>query len=136
MRRKLALGDFEVVEQCACGGDGGGVVFRLHPIGVQILAAKVLRKQGERGVGGELPAIEPRDAGLRGDVFRQPEIIGGEQFGYLQAGEFIGKLVGMDDFGFKFAAFQRSPCQRGLLFQHGKRGDAVGLFVFQQRAVG
>ena len=42
---------------------------------------------------------------MRGGVFRQPEIVGGEQFGDLQAGEFVGKLVGTDDFGFKFAAF-------------------------------
>ena len=105
MRRQLALGDFEVVEQCACGGDGGGVVFRLHAVGGKVLAAEVLSEQGERGVGGELPVVEPRDAGLRGEGVRQPEIIGGKQFGNLQAGEFIGKLVGMDDFGFKFAAF-------------------------------
>ena len=131
MRRQLALRETQIVEQCACGGDGDRVVFRLHPIGVQILAAKVLRKQGERGVGGELPVVEPCDAGLAGDVFRQPESVGDEQFGNLQAGDFVAQLVDGDDFGFEFAAFQRCPRQRGLLFQYGKRGDAVGLFVFQ-----
>ena len=116
MRRQLALGEFEIVEQRACGGDGGGVVFRLHAIGGKVLAAEVLGEQGERGVGGELPVVEPCDAGLASDVFRQPESVGDEQLGNLQAGDFVAQLVGGDDFGFEFAAFQSCPRQRGLFF--------------------
>ena len=134
VRRQLVLRGFQIIEQRAGRRNRRRMLRQIQSERAQILTAEIIGQQGKRRIGRKLPMVQAAHGDFRA-IFGQLERRVRQKLRHLQPRQLVRQPFNQDDFDAEFAAFQRRPSQCSLLFAGKKRGDAVGLLVFQQGGI-